>query len=178
MTCYITIFTARSLETKSHRCILLDKKSLLWLKIIKGANEKKLRERLCHCFGEKEQQSVISPQIALLNSLLLKRLRIMMLRTPSGLVDEYFIFSFSTIVGDKKIDLLHFSNLSFNFFIETFYLSVIVKCNAFTLLEYTLQKNDSNLPSNQSIGNLIIYSIKKELFQSCSINIQSSAWQI
>ena len=65
----------------------------------------------------------------------------MMLRTPFGLVDEYFIVSFSTIVGDKKIDLLLFSNLSFNFFIETFYLSVIVECNAFTLLEYMDKTN-------------------------------------
>jgi hypothetical protein len=29
---------------------------------------KKIRARLCHCFGEKEYQSVISPSIALLNS--------------------------------------------------------------------------------------------------------------
>ena len=104
---------AQSLEKESYRCILPDKKSLLWLKMMKGENEKKLRERLCHCFGEKEQQFVISPQIALLNSLLLKRLQIMMLRTPSALVDEYFIFSFSTIVGDKK-------KLTC-FFIETFW---------------------------------------------------------
>ena len=45
---------AQSLETESHRCILLYRKSLLWLKTMKGENEKKLRERSCHCFGEKE----------------------------------------------------------------------------------------------------------------------------
>ena len=65
----------------------------------------------------------------------------MMLTTPFGLVDEYFIFSFSTIVGDKKIDLLFFSNLPFKFFIETFYLSVIVVCNTFILLAYMDKSN-------------------------------------
>ena len=46
---------AQSLEKESYRCILPDKKSILWLKMMKGENEKKkkLRERLCHCFGGK-----------------------------------------------------------------------------------------------------------------------------
>ena len=126
---------AQSLETESHRCILLYRKSLLWLKTMKGENEKKLRERSCHCFGEKEQQSVISPQIALLNSLLLLEIMIVLITM------NIYIFSFSTIVGDKKIDLLLFSNLPFKFFIETFYLSVIVECNAFTLLAYIDKTN-------------------------------------
>ena len=59
---------ARSLETESLRCVLVDKKSLLWLKMMKGENEKKIRERLCKCFGQNEYQSVVSPSIALLNS--------------------------------------------------------------------------------------------------------------
>ena len=34
----------------------------------KREKEKKIRDRLCNCFEQKEQQSVISPSIALLNS--------------------------------------------------------------------------------------------------------------
>ena len=37
---------ARILETESHRCILLDKKSLLWVKMMKGEKEKKDKRQI------------------------------------------------------------------------------------------------------------------------------------
>ena len=111
---------AQSLEKESYRCILLDKKSILWLKMMKGENEKKLRERLCHCFGGKG--------IAIYNFSVDCSIEFSSFKKTTNndvknslWLSGWFFFSPFYYSGRQKIDLL-FSSLPFKFFIETFYL--------------------------------------------------------